>query len=152
MRIRARFDGFSSSHSRASRGNGCWAKRDVASSLCDARIHEASMSNQAGIPPFSSQDGRGRSAAYLNYRPLSSVSGALRFRPHAERRGAEKCRRRYADVCGTPCPTLQRAFGITTSPISIEALSAAFPGNATRILPPRVVARVQPGQRGAVPR
>lgn len=152
MRIRAWFDGFSSNHSRASHGNGCWGKRDVASSLFDVRIHEASMSNQAGIPPFSPQNGTGRSAAYLNYRPLSSVSGTLRFRPLAERRGAEKCRRRCADVCGTPCPTLQRAFGVTASPISIEALSATLPGNATRILLPRVVAHIPPWQRGTVSR
>ena len=128
MRIRAWFDGFSNIHSRASHGNDFWDKCDVSSSPIDARIHEASMANRAGFPLFTSQNGRGRSAAHLKYRPLSSVCGTLRFRPHAERRGLEKSRRSCADVCATPCPTLKRAVGITTNPISIEALSAALPG------------------------
>ena len=152
MRIRAWFEGFSNIHSRAPHGNGFWDKRDVAPSPIDARIHEASISNQAGIPLFPSQNGRGHSAAaHFRFRPLSSVCGTLRFRPRAERRGLEKSRRSCADVCGTPCPTLKRAVGITTNPISIEALSAAFPGNATRVLQLRVVVRVQPWQHGPVP-
>ena len=150
MRIRAWFDGFSNIHSRAPHGNGFWDKRDVASSPIDASTHEASRSNRAGMLLFSPQNGRGRSAAGLKYRPLSSVCKTLRFPPHAERRGLEKGRRSCADVCGTPRPTLKRTFGITASPISIEALSAAFPGKAMRILLLRVAVRAQPWRHGAV--
>ena len=150
MRIRARLDGFSNIHSRAPHGNGFWDKHDVASSPSDAGPREASRSSRAGILLLSSQNGRLRSAANLICRPLSVVCRTLRFSPHPERRGLEKSRRNCADVRGAPCPTLIRAFGITTDPISIEALSAAFPANATRTLLLRVAVRVQPCRHGTV--
>lgn len=150
MRIRAWFDGFSNIHSRVQHGNGFWDKRDVTSSPIDAGTREASRSNRAGILLFPSQSGRPRSAANLNYHPLSGVCRTLGFPPPAERRGLERRRRSCADVRGAPCPTLTPAFGTTTDPISIEALSAAFSANGTRTLLLRVAVRVQPCRHGTV--